>query len=120
MEVNSKINKPIKPKSCRFLVYYNNVIICERFWGFKTLPVITNEMFSEVVTSIDSHLNDEFKSNQIAFNVTVRVETPDSVVEKEIPIRNRQPKLLYRLDLKPILDSIRLKLGLIKREPKNK
>jgi hypothetical protein len=106
--------RTLKPNTFRFLVFYGNVIICERLWEIKPTLDMNDETLTDVTKLIDTHLNSEFMSSNVAYKVTVRYETSYMVADKEIEIRNRHPKLLYRLDVKPIIRDICIKLGLAK------
>ena len=104
-------------KTFRFVMFHNNLIVCERVWQKdETVKLTKIELeleFDEVVKIIDEYLNKDYQDGEIIHTYTIMYEDAEVKHEKEIGIRKRPWKELYSLDIRPKLQEIRdrLKLG---------
>lgn len=112
------VKKKIEPGTFRFLMYFNEKIICERIWCYdieKTPLKFELEIeLDEVSRIIETHLNRGYEDNEITHQYVITYDSGDHLLESIVNIRKRPWKELYRLDIRPLLTEIRdrLKLGM--------
>lgn len=87
-------------------------IVCLRKWSCNQPYTITDDELQLIVDLIETEVNKDYLENKYVMNLTARFTYLGEHVDFLIPIRKRNKKDLYRIDIRHLLPTIHKMLKL--------